>query len=182
MKKILLIVLLFAFKISAQTGNPTTIYLVRHAEKITTDPGNKDPLLSETGQSRAKVLAKKLKKVKLQNIYSTNYNRTKLTATPTAIRQHKTILFYDPQQLKNNANTILKDNQGKNVLIIGHSNTVLEMIEALGGKKPIDRITDQEYDYFFKLTINQDGSAIVSVSHYGQPNSNNEGEQMMKGK
>jgi 2,3-bisphosphoglycerate-dependent phosphoglycerate mutase len=72
MKKLLFIILLFAFKISAQTASPTTIYLVRHAEKITTDPGNKDPLLSETGQFRAALLAKKLKKVKLQNIYSTN--------------------------------------------------------------------------------------------------------------
>jgi broad specificity phosphatase PhoE len=182
MKKLLFIILLFAFKISGQTASPTTIYLVRHAEKITTAPGNKDPLLSENGQFRAALLAKKLKKVKLQNIYSTNYNRTKLTATPTAIKQHKTILIYDPQQLKNTASTILKDNQGKNVLIIGHSNTVLETIEALGGKKPIDRITDQEYNYFFKLTINQDGTTMVAVSHYGLANSNNEGEQMMKGK
>jgi broad specificity phosphatase PhoE len=176
--------LLFFFFMSvcalAQTETPTTIYLVRHAEKITTDPNAKDPLLTNAGLKRAKMLAKKLKKVKLNAIYSTDFQRTKLTATPIAKKQNIDIKLYNTKTLKEWAAQVLTENKGKNILVVGHSNTVLETIEALGGQRPFVAITDQEYDYFFTVTITTNGKVAVNVSHYGLPNSNIEGEQKMK--
>jgi hypothetical protein len=51
-------------------------------------------------------------------------------------------------------------------LVVGHSNTVLEMIEALGGKTN-PSIKDQDYDYLFLLTISASGKTKVKVMHYG---------------
>lgn len=62
---------IFSFTLSAQT---TTIYFVRHAEKVTTNPKDKDPLLTEQGQQRALDLAKKLQKQKITAVYTTNFS------------------------------------------------------------------------------------------------------------
>ena len=167
MKKLftLLLVMMIAFHIKAQKS--TTIYLVRHAEKVTTDPANKDPLLTKKGQARALTLAKKLKKQKLSAIYCTDYQRIKLTAQPIAEKQNLTIQIYDPKNLKAFAEKVVLDNQGKKILIVGHSNTVLETIEALGGKRPITTISDNEYDYFFTVEISVAGLVNVKFGHYG---------------
>ncbi|SDX67278.1 histidine phosphatase family protein [Flavobacterium degerlachei] len=182
MKNILFLLLLICLSATAQSNLPTTIYLVRHAEKVTDDPTNKDPMLTENGENRAIALAKSFNKIAINNIYSTNYKRTIATATPLAKKHKKEIKIYDLKQLKTEAETILKDNKGENALIVGHSNTVLEMIEALGGKRPIPVVSDQEYDYLFQLFIAADGSSEVKVMHYGAINSNSEGIQMMRAK
>jgi phosphohistidine phosphatase SixA len=179
MKNILFLLLLLSLNTRAQSNSATSIYLVSHAEKITDDPTNKDPALTKSGKNRAVALVKTLKTTTIYNIYSTNYKRTTATAMPLAKKLKKEIKVYDLKELKTEAETILKDNKGKNALIVGHSNTVLETIEALGGKRPIDSISDQEYDYLFKLSIAQDGTTNVKVMHYGETNSHSQGEQMM---
>lgn len=182
MKKILFLLLFFALSLQGQNKSTTTIYLVRHAEKVTDDPTNKDPMLTQKGEDRAIALAKALKKIAIHNIYSSNYKRTIATVSPIAKKLKKEIKIYDLKQLKIEADAILKDNKGKIVLVVGHSNTILETIEALGGKRPIESISDQEYDYLFKLSIAADGTTAVKVMHYGAINSNTEGEQLMHNK
>jgi broad specificity phosphatase PhoE len=179
MKNILFLLLLISLTARAQSKSPTTIYLVRHAEKITDDPTNKDPLLTAIGENRAIALAKTLEKGIIHSIYSSNYKRTIATVLPLAKKLKKQIKIYDLKELKTEAEAILKDNKGQNTLIVGHSNTILETIEALGGKRPIDSISDQEYDYLFRLSISPDGTADVKVMHYGESNSKLEGEQMI---
>ena len=63
--------------------------------------------------------------------------------------------------------------------MVGHSNTVLETIEALGGQRPVKSIEDQEYDCFFTVIINANGDVESKVAHYGKPNSDVEGKQNM---
>jgi len=180
MKNILFLLLLLSLTTAAQSKLPTTIYLVRHAEKATNDATNEDPLLTEKGMDRAIALAEILKKSTIQNIYSTKYKRNVATAMPLAKKLKMPIKIYDSNRPKTEAVTILEANEGKNILIIGHSNTVLETIEALGGKRPIDSISDQEYDYLFQLIISPDGRTDVKVMHYGEMNSNSEGKQVIR--
>ena len=170
MKKALFLLIIIAFGFQIQAQNPTIIYLVRHAEKVTTDPTNKDPLLTEKGQKRALDLSKKLKKHKLSAIYCTDYQRIKLTAQPVSEKQNLAIQIYDPKNLKVFAEKVLLDNKGKKVLIVGHSNTVLETIEALGGKRPISTILDNEYNYFFTVKISVEGLVEVDLARYGEVN------------
>lgn len=171
MKNILIFLFILGLSFNNKAQNPTTIYLVRHAEKVTDNPANKDTLLTQKGLKRALALAKKLKNQKLSAIYCTDYQRIKLTAQPTAEKQKITLQYYNPTKLKVFVEKVLQDNQGKKVLIIGHSNTVLETIEALGGKRPIAAISDHEYDYFFTVKISAEGLVKVDFGRYGEGNS-----------
>lgn len=180
MKNYFTFLLLFlTVSLFVQEEKRTRIYLVRHAEKITSDPKDNNPSLTDNGNKRAIALAEKLKQKPFNTIYSTNYKRTQSTAIPTAENQKKEINLYDAKNLKLAAATILKENKGKYALVVGHSNTVLETIEALGGQRPIPTIEDQEYDYLFLVTISAHGKIKVEVMHYGQANSHKEGAQMM---
>jgi phosphohistidine phosphatase SixA len=170
MKNFIIFIFILSLSLSMKAQKSTIIYLVRHAEKVTTDPTNKDPLLTDKGQKRALDLSKKLKKQKLSAIYCTDYQRIKLTAQPIAEKRNLTIQIYDPKNLKVFAEKILQDNKGKKVLAIGHSNTVLETIEALGGQRPIAIISDNEYDYFFTVKISVEGLVEVDFRRYGEGN------------
>ena len=177
---ILLFILLCNVYFTSNCQSMTTFYLVRHAEKVTTDVSAKDPVLTENGEKRATTLAKKLNSKKLTAIYSTDFQRTKLTVQPIAEKQKLEVKIYNPKILKSWAKIILQENKGGKVLIVGHSNTVLETIDALGGKRPIAEINDQQYDYFFTVNVKEDGTVKVEVEHYGEKSSGNEGLQMMK--
>lgn len=61
----------------------TTYYFIRHSEKNRASR-TKNPNLLEKGQDRAENWAHYFKSVAFDAVYSTNYNRTKQTATPTA--------------------------------------------------------------------------------------------------
>ncbi|RYG19200.1 MAG: histidine phosphatase family protein [Chitinophagaceae bacterium] len=168
MKKLLIIfALLFVGQqtISAQT---TKIWVVRHAEKDVSDPKDRDPDLSPEGKERAQALAKYLKGEQLDSIFSTNYKRTKLTGYPTADKIGLTIKTYDPAAQKAFVEGLVRNAKGKKMLIIGHSNTVQEILMAFGAEKPVKDLTDDDYDYIFLLTLKGDKKE-VKVERYGVP-------------
>jgi 2,3-bisphosphoglycerate-dependent phosphoglycerate mutase len=166
MKKLVLI-LFIAFVANAALAQKTLkVYIVRHAEKLVANPSDKDPELSEEGRLRAEALMKKLKGGQIDSIFTTNYKRTKLTGFPLADKIGLSIKTYEPNEIKSLASSWKKNALGKNILVVGHSNTVLEIIEAFGGTRPVKELTDDDYDYLFELTIK--GSKVdVNVSRYG---------------
>jgi len=171
------LLLLFAFIFIGQSTlyaqKTTKIWVVRHAEKDTSDKKDRDPDLSAEGKTRAQDLAKYLKGEKIDSIFSTNYKRTKLTGYPTADKIGLNIKTYDPGAQKEFAESLLKNAQGKKMLIIGHSNTIQEMLEAFGVPKPVKDLTEEDYDYIFTLTI-KGNKKDVKVDRYGVPHHTNE--------
>ena len=85
-KHIIVLLLLISFTtITAQeTAEITTYFFIRHAEKVRTNPSEKNPNLTEKGKRRANTWNTVFKNVPFDMIFSTNYNRTLQTATPTA--------------------------------------------------------------------------------------------------
>jgi 2,3-bisphosphoglycerate-dependent phosphoglycerate mutase len=171
LKHTILISLLFlGCNAFAQT---TTIWLVRHAEKETAAEGKEmmtanDPNLSAEGKLRAEELASALKDQKITAVFSTPYKRTLQTAEPT-LKQFKIAApeTYNAAKLPAFARHLLSFYAGNNVLIVGHSNTVMPTIQALGGAKPFDTLTDDDYDLLFKITIGPYGVTNTSVKYYG---------------
>lgn len=166
MKKIILLLIVTVLSISCNKEKQTKIYFVRHAEKVLSDPNNNNPELTAEGAQRAVNLSKIFEKIPLDAVFSTDFIRTKATVNPTAKTQNLKVQFYNDKDLKNEATQILNSNKAKTVLIAGHSNTLLEMIEAMGAKRPIEKIEDTDYDNLFLVTINTDGTSEVTTSQF----------------
>lgn len=138
---------------SATTGESTRLHvLVRHAEKAADDP--RDPTLSNAGQLRAAALSELLGALPIDRICVTPLKRTRLTAEATATRlglEVQAIEFGDTLQSHIEATAQALRVGGDGVaLVVGHSNTLPLLIEALGGPADV-QITDDQYDDLFLL-------------------------------
>lgn len=132
----------------------TTYYLIRHAEKDRSDKTDRNPHLTETGKKRAENWAKVLKDVNFDMVYSTDYNRTKETAAPTAKANNVEVSFYDPRNL--NPKSFMETTRGKTVLIVGHSNTTPMFTNGLLGKKKYKYISDDNNSNLYIVTVTKD--------------------------
>ncbi|WP_133273045.1 histidine phosphatase family protein [Hymenobacter radiodurans] len=142
----------------------TTIYVVRHAEKET-DPSMTDPPLTPAGEQRALTLRDTLGSRNVEAVYVTNTARSRATAAPLATALQRTPQVYDkPTDL---AARILQENKGKTVLVVGHSNTLLPLVTALGATSEITAVEDAEYDYLFEVKVPPTGTATVVTHRYG---------------
>ncbi|WKV13786.1 histidine phosphatase family protein [Marivirga harenae] len=158
--RIIVVIILLSFLATAcnNENENKVIYLVRHAEKDVT-PKN-DPPLTTDGVIRSVDLASWFNDIKVDSIFSTDYARTRETAEPVAERQNLQISLYEPK----NFATKLKALKVDTILVIGHSNTILEEIEALGFEKPQKEIKESEYDKIFELRF---ASGEVITHSYG---------------
>ncbi len=138
--------------LTAQEDENTTVYfLIRHAEKDRSNPNEKNPNLTQDGMARALKWAEVLSTIKLDAVYSTNYNRTKQTAKPTAIKQGLEVVLYNPRTL--NIDDFKASTKGKKVLIVGHSNTTPAMVNKLIGKEKYEQIDDRNNANLYIVTI-----------------------------
>ncbi|MBK0404893.1 histidine phosphatase family protein [Adhaeribacter sp. BT258] len=149
----------------ARNEKATIVYLVRHAEKSSNHPD--DPDLSAAGQARAEALKNLLRDKGISAIYSTNYKRTRQTAQPLAEVLGLKIQFYEAHAYGTITGKILQENRHGSVLVIGHSNSVLELVEAFKAPRPVAQLTDSDYNYLFKVTIPEEGEAQATAEHYG---------------
>ena len=138
-----------------------TVIFSRHAEKSATPP--KDPPLTETGQKRAELLAFMLADSGVDAIYVTEFQRTQQTAAPLAERVHIKPTVLASKDSGSLVKAIRARSSGV-VVVVGHSNTVPEIIAALGGPK-FD-IPDSQYDNLLVLTVGPDRSSLLRL-HYG---------------
>lgn len=164
-KSILFIAFLFLTSCKA-----TTYYIVRHAEKetSTTMSGTNlsgDVPLSAAGKQRAEALKVLLQKENIRHIFSTNYIRTKSTAQPLADAIHVPVEIYNPRD--STFPTKLRSLNG-NILIVGHSNTVDDLVNALSGKQEIAGDLP-ESDYGDLFIVKKKGKKIsFERKHFGQ--------------
>lgn len=146
---------------------PLTFVVVRHAEKATDDPEN--PALSPAGQARAQALAAQLADAPLRAAYATEYRRTQQTAQPTADAHRVPVSpYYAKGPAAESAARWRQQHAGGTVLIVGHSNTVPDLVAALCqcATTPMD---DREYDRLSIIRIDAAGRATLEVASYGAP-------------
>ncbi|WP_419211718.1 SixA phosphatase family protein [Maribacter sp. X9] len=129
----------------------STFYLIRHAEKDRTNPDDADPELNQKGLGRAMHWAEILDAVALDAIYSTDYNRTSMTAAPTSVKKNIDVQYYDPRTV--DIDQFKADNLNKNVLVVGHSNTTPEFVNQLIGEEKYSTIDDSENGTLFIVHI-----------------------------
>jgi broad specificity phosphatase PhoE len=149
MNRLIATPLLFFVVIFTATAGPA-IFFVRHAEKATA--GGDDMDLSESGRVRAESLASLLKDAEISAIYTTEFKRTRQTAAPLA-----KALQLEPAVIssKDQPGLIAKLRASSgNVLVVGHSNTIPDLLKTLGITTPIS-IADNDYSNLFVVLLDE---------------------------
>ncbi len=146
---------------------PTTIILVRHAEKAG-EPTDRDPELNEAGRQRAAALARVLGDANISAIYSTPYIRTEKTAAPLAEKLGLVVTITPISRtfVQDLASTLRSEHEGDTVVVVGHSNIVPQTITALG--VPLENLEEHEDDWLFVVTLVGDGSASLTKLRFGR--------------
>ena len=137
----------------------TTFYLIRHAEKDRSNPEDIDPELNQSGLGRAMHWAEILEEVSIDEIYSTDYQRTTMTAAPLAVKKDITLKYYDPDEV--NIEQFKTSNLGNNVLVIGHSNSTPEFVNKLLGEDKYGPMDD--YDNGSLFIVQMVGDEIIDM-------------------
>ncbi len=151
----------------------TTVIFVRHAEKAV-EPAD-DPGLSEAGKRRAAELARQLVDADVvpmkgvDAVFSTPYRRTEETAKPVADALGLTINAYDAADTELFIEELVREYKGKIILVVGHSNTVPEMIGNMGASKKVPPIAENEYDNIYLVSIPWFGKTKTIRLRYGEP-------------
>lgn len=150
--------------VPARDADTVTFVVVRHAEKSADDP--RDPSLSQVGRARAQRLATLLNDTTVNAAYATAYRRTFQTAQPVAENDFLRITTYDAQmpapQFAERLRTLHKIGT---VLVVGHSNTVPDIVGALSGRQ-VAAMGDDEFDRLYRIRIDADGKAALSQETY----------------
>jgi broad specificity phosphatase PhoE len=132
----------------------STVFIVRHAERADDGRGavSSDPDLSAQGKTRALHLAQELKDAKIVAIFTSEYHRTQQTAAPLAKSLGITPSVVPARDVTALVNQIRSTNG--NVLVVGHSNTLSQIMKALGISAPVT-IGDADYDNLFVVVTGE---------------------------
>ncbi len=167
MRPLLLILVLGGLAPAHAAGGPQIVVLVRHAEKAQA-PAD-DVALSAKGHERASALVDVLAHARLEGIVTTQFRRTKETAAPVARTRGLTPIVVragDDAGLHAADVAAAVRRAGTTVLVVGHSNTVPAIIEALGGPS-LAELCDAEYAKLFILALAPGQAARLTLAHYG---------------
>jgi broad specificity phosphatase PhoE len=169
-------VLLIAFLTGSSCSRPVTpappvttvatVILVRHAEKVLTDPKDKNALLTPAGEARARELVHVLGDAGITSIFATQVTRTQQTAKPIADKLGLPVTQVEATNTVELVKQIKAKPVGSVTLVVGHTNSIPEVITALGaGTIPI--IPETEYDHLFVVTVDSSGKATLAKLRYG---------------
>lgn len=134
------------------------VFVIRHLQKAE----GADPSLTAEGHANAERLAAMLKDKGIKAIFATPTRRAMETGEPLAKAFGLTVTPYDPANV-GALGAAVKAAAGP-VLIVGHSNTVPELVALFGGARPAP-IADDQYGTLFEVA--PDGtvtSASVSLT------------------
>lgn len=166
MRKIILFSLLFITMTTLQAQESvektTTYFLIRHAEKVRENPTDKNPDLNERGFQRAENWEKVLQHISFDAIYSTDYKRTLKTVAPIAKKLNLEPIVYNPSKV--DFELFQLENTGKNVLIVGHSNTIPQFVNGLIKQQKYQEMEDDEFSHLYIVTVK--GKEITDLLLY----------------
>ena len=135
------------------------VFIVRHAEKASA--GGKDPDLSVEGQKRADALAHILKDSQITSVFVTEFKRTQQTAAPTARAAQVSPTVVPANDIGGLVQKLRASNG--NALVVGHGNTIPDLLKALGITTPVS-IPEDDYSEIFAVLV--DNTPQLLRLHY----------------
>jgi len=148
--------------LSSQTQLSGVYYLIRHAEKDRSNKDDNDPALTPIGLERARKWQQYFDSIPLSGIYSTAYKRTLQTIIPTAAAKGINPIIYSPLDLLDD-HFYRRSSQG-HWLIVGHSNTIPELTNAMMRIDTLDDIPDLLNSRLYRVDY-RSNPATLSLFH-----------------
>ena len=145
----------------------TTVFVIRHAEKNPHPPGG-DAGLSTRGLVRAQELVRTLADTDVSAVYVSQYGRTRLTGEPLARAHGDSVRVYDANRNDLLAARLRAEHKGQTVLVVGHGDSVPELLEALTGEA-LPKGEAVGYDRMFVLTLGPGTAHRLVRLRYGSP-------------
>ncbi len=155
--KMLAIVLSLLIVVSVVSAEPVVV-IVRHAEKA---DNSEDAELSAAGRARAEILSRILKDANITAIFTSERKRTQQTAEPLS-KSTGVAPTVVPAKEYSVLVSKLRDVKG-NAMVVGHGNTIPELVKALGIETPV-QIADADYSEIFIVTL--DSKPQLMRLHY----------------
>ena len=152
-----------------KSATTTTIVLVRHAEKQI--GAIEDAPLAPQGELRAARLAVMFGDAeplgRVQRIYVTDTRRSQQTAASLAQRLNLKPTVVAPKISNSElARDVLRENRGGLAIVVGHSNTVPQLVAELTGIDNVPPMGDEEFDTMYVVTVPTIGRASVLRMKY----------------
>jgi broad specificity phosphatase PhoE len=161
-----LIVFVVLASAAAAAAQDSVIYVVRHAERsdapTQTMMGN-DPPLSAAGQERAQRLAKLLRSAGIRHVFTTEFQRTRQTAAPLAAQENIKAVMAAAKDVDALVDALKALHAP--ALVVGHSNTVPEVLKKLGVLEAVT-IADGDYDNLFIVLRHGTGKPTLITLHF----------------
>lgn len=149
----------------ASQSNVTQIYILRHTEKQ--DDSAEDPVLSDVGIARAKYWKNVLQHTEFDQVFTTDFKRNiqtaKLISSSNSIKPE----LYYPMSF--DVLKFLNLIKGQRVLIIGHSNTIPDMVNRLINETHYPPMSHDNYNILFIVTIHENGDTSSSMLNIEMP-------------
>lgn len=166
MKKIVLWFIAAVLLAGGAAAQKKTFILVRHAEKdISAAADRVDPDLTQIGRERAVRLVATIKRYKPGAIYSSDFKRTRDTASPMAARRKKDVQIYDPKKLTELLTTMMVS-KTKRFLVVGHNTTTPALANLIIKEDKYKALSEAEYGKIWIIKL-KDGKLIsVEVLDY----------------
>jgi len=156
---LILLVCLTAVAGAGDADEHYTLYLVRHAEKLPDD--GDDPGLTDAGKQRSAQMAGWLHDKDIEEIWSSDYRRSRDTAAPLAAMLGLELSLYDPHNLPELVRKLHTNRQ--NALIVGHSNTTPDLARLLCVCLVGD-MDDADYDQLIVVSVSGQDTGVEALS------------------
>jgi phosphohistidine phosphatase SixA len=143
--------------VPSSAGAQDAIYVVRHAERLDQSP---DAPLSTDGVGRSYRLREMLRDAGVTHIFTTELRRTIDTARPLADALNLTpqqVLGADVAALAARVTALGAHDRA---LVVGHSNTVPQLLRVLGADQPVT-LADSDYDNLFVIVPRKESAPTV---------------------
>jgi broad specificity phosphatase PhoE len=144
------------------SASTTTIIVMRHAEKAALPV--EDPPLSPAGEARAAALAHILgqapEEFRVQGIFVSEFRRTQETVRPLANRLGVAVIVVPAADIAGVAKRARQEFRGGRVLIVGHSNTVPQIVKELSGQE-VPAMPESEYGVAYVVALPRFSRASV---------------------
>jgi broad specificity phosphatase PhoE len=152
-----LLAVLIAPRLAHTAHAQEAIYVVRHAERL--DQSTDSPL-SPAGTGRANRLRDMLRAAGVTSIFTSELRRTIETAQPLADALQLTPQPLPGADVQGLVSRLAALKPHDRALVVGHSNTVPEILRALAVTPPVT-IADTEFDNLFIVVPQKDSAPVL---------------------